>query len=157
MSKSLALLFALAVIVVVVPRAAAQSKSVPVFVTSAGAANGFTDPNKDNQDTMKDLRDSLKGRKGIVLTDRREDAGIVLVVQSREKAQLTASPLGGILGGGPSRDCTVRVKFIYKDTETEMSGSANGGALMSGGAWSKAAGKVAKQVEQWIDANRTKL
>jgi hypothetical protein len=27
---------------------------VPVFITSAGAA-GFTDPSKDNQDTVKDL------------------------------------------------------------------------------------------------------
>ena len=144
-------------VLAIVASVAAQSKAVPIFVTSVGAVDGMTDPNKENQDTMKDLRDSLKGRKGIVLAPRREDAIIVLVVQSREKAQLTVSPLSGILGTGPSRDCTVRVKFIYKDTETEMSGSANGGALMSGGAWSKAAGKVAKQVEQWINANKEKL
>jgi len=124
---------------------------VRVFITSVGAANGFTDPNKDNQDTMKDLRDSLKGRKAVVVTDKRDEATIVLVVMSREKAQATAT------GFGVGRDCTVRVKFIFKDSETEMSGSAAGGALTSGGAWSKAAGKVAKQVEEWIIANRAKL
>lgn len=139
------------------PAVVGAQTRVPIFVTSIGATDGMTDPNKENQDTMKDLRDSLKGRKGIVLTDRRDDATIVLVVQSREKAQMTVSPMSGILGGGPSRDCIVRVKFLYNGTETEMSGSANGGALMSGGAWGKAAGKVAKQVEQWIDANREKL
>jgi hypothetical protein len=139
------------------PAVVAAQTRIPIFVTSVGASDGLTDPNKENQDTMKDLRDSLKGRKGIVLTERREDAAIVLVVQGREKAQLTVSPLSGILGTGPSRDCIVRVKFLYKGTETEMSGSANGGALMSGGAWGKAAGKVAKQIEQWIDANREKL
>jgi len=49
------------------------------------------------------------------------------------------------------------VKFQYKDFETEMSGSAQGGTLSSGGAWGRAAGKVAKQVEQWVKANREKL
>jgi hypothetical protein len=75
----------------------------------------------------------------------------VLVVMSRDKAQVTASYLG------VSRDCTVRVKFIFKDSETEMSASAAGGTLSSGGAWGKAAGKVAKQVEEWVIANRSKL
>jgi hypothetical protein len=49
------------------------------------------------------------------------------------------------------------VKFIFKDSETEMSASAAGGTLSSGGAWGKAAGKVAKQVEEWVVANRAKL
>jgi hypothetical protein len=134
-------------------RAASDQSTTPirVFVTSVGAVNGLTDPNKDNQDTMKDLRDSLKGRKGLVVTDKREDAAIVLVVMSREKAQITA----GVFGA--SRDCTVRVKFIYDGSETEMSASAQGGTLASGGAWSKAAGKVAKQVEEWVKTNRANL
>jgi hypothetical protein len=36
--------------------------------------------------------------------------------------------------GSPARDRMVRVKFIYGDFETEMSGSAQGGTLGSGGA-----------------------
>lgn len=124
---------------------------VPVFVTSVGAANGFTDPNKDNQDTMKDLRDSIKGKKSLTLVDRREDAAIVLTVMNREKAQTTASVFGA------ARDCIVRIKFIFKDFETEMSASAQGGTVSSGGAWGKAAGKVAKQVEEWVVANRAKI
>ncbi len=96
---------------------------MPVFVTSVGAIDGFTDPNKDNQDTMKDLRDSLRGyKKEVTVVDKREQALVVLVVQSREKAQGTASVLG------PGRDCTVRIKFVFRDTETDMSGSAMGGA-----------------------------
>jgi hypothetical protein len=144
-------LFAASLLLLVSVSVTTAPAGVPVFVTSVGAANGMTDPNKDNQDTMKDLRDSLKGRKGLTLTDNRENAAIVLVVMSREKAQVTASAFG------PARDCTVRVKFIYKDSETEMSASAQGGTLTSGGAWSKAAGKVAKQVEEWIAANKAKL
>ena len=65
-----------------------QPLPVPVFVTSVGAANGFTDPNRDNQDTVKDLRDSLKGyKKELTLIDKREQAVIVLIVQNREKAR----------------------------------------------------------------------
>jgi hypothetical protein len=123
-----------------------------VFITSVGAANGFTDPNKDNQDTMKDLRDAIKGHKTLALAESRDDAVIILVVMNRETAQVTAGFLGA-----PARDRMVRVKFLYKDLETEMSGSAQGGTLGSGGAWGKAAGKVMKQVDDWVKANRSKL
>jgi hypothetical protein len=51
----------------------------------------------------------------------------------------------------------VRVTFSYNGHETEMSASAQGGTLSSGGAWSKAAGKVAKQVEEWVKANAARL
>ena len=46
-----------AVLALIVPMGA-QKRTTPVrlFITSVGAANGFTDPNKDNQDIMKDLR-----------------------------------------------------------------------------------------------------
>lgn len=98
----------------------AQKATVPLFVTSAGAANGFTDPSKDNQDTMKDLRNSLKGRKGIVLTDDRDQAAIVLVVMNRETAQVTSGFLGD-----PARDRIIRVKFIANGTETEMRTTSN--------------------------------
>jgi hypothetical protein len=124
---------------------------VPVFVTSSGAQGGFTDPNKGNQDSMKNLTSSLKDKKAVCVVSEREKARIVLEVMSREKAQATYGPLG------PARDCTVRVKFILGDFETEMSASAAGGTMASGGAWSKAAGKVAKQVEEWVIANREKL
>jgi hypothetical protein len=141
------------VLALIVPTGA-QKRTAPVrvFLTSVGAANGFTDPNKDNQDTMKDLRDEVKGRKSLVLAESRDDAVIVLVVMNRETAQTTAGFLGS-----PARDRMVRVKFIYGDFETEMSGSAQGGTLGSGGAWGKAAGKVIKQVDEWVTTNRSKL
>jgi len=127
-------------------------RPVRVFVTSSGALNGMTDPSKDNQDTVKDLRDSLKGRKGIALAESRDDAVIVLTVMGRETAQVTAA-----LFGGAARDRMIRVKFVAGELETEMTASAQGGTLGSGGAWGKAAGKIAKQVEEWVAANRAKL
>jgi hypothetical protein len=73
----------------------AQAPRVPVFVTSAGAANGFTDPSKDNQNTVQDLRNAMKDDKAIELVDRREAAKVVIVVQGRDTAQLTAGVFGG--------------------------------------------------------------
>jgi len=49
------------------------------------------------------------------------------------------------------------MKFGVKDFETEMTASAQGGTLGSGGAWSKAASKLMKQVNEWVSANRSKL
>jgi hypothetical protein len=117
-----------AILALVVP-IGAQKRIAPVrlFITSIGAANGFTDPNKGNQDTMQDLRADLKNYKTLALTDTRDQATIVLVVMDREKAQST-------VGFGIGRDCTVRVKFIFNDLETEMSGSAMGGRIASEGA-----------------------
>lgn len=130
----------------------AQTAVVPVFVTSVGAVNGMTDPNRDNQDTAKDLRNALQDyKREIAIVDTRDAATIVLTVQSREKAQVTA----GLFA--LARDCTVRIRFQFKETDTEMSASAQGGTLGSGGAWKKAAGKVAKQVREWVQTNRGKI
>lgn len=125
---------------------------VSVYVTSAGAMNGLTDPSKDNQNTVKDLRNAVKDRKGLVLTETREKADIVLVVMNREKAQITAG-----MFGDAARDVMLRVKFIFRGSESEMTASAQGGTLMSGGAWSRAAGKISKQVEDWVEANRAAI
>jgi hypothetical protein len=125
---------------------------VRVFVTSIGAVNGFTDPNKGNQDSVKDLQYALRDHHDLLtLTDTREAATIVLVVTSREKAQVTAGFFGA------SRDCTVRLKFFFRESETEMSASAAGGTLASGGAWYAAADKLVQQVEHWVKANRAQL
>ena len=131
---------------------ASSSDAVPVFITSAGAMNGFTDPSKDNQDTVKDLWNAMKEYKALKRAEDRDSATIILVVQGRETAQVTAGFLGA-----PARDRILRTKFIVKDLETEMTASAQGGTLGSGGAWGKAAGKVMKQVNEWVIANRSKL
>jgi outer membrane murein-binding lipoprotein Lpp len=51
----------------------------------------------------------------------------------------------------------IHVTFQAGTVQTELTASAQGGTMMSGGAWSKAAGKIAKQVKEWISANRAQL
>jgi hypothetical protein len=126
---------------------AAPEQTVTVYVTSAGAKDGFTDPSKDNRDSVKDLRDSLNGRKGIRLTDARADAQIVLTVQQRETAGVTV----GFFANG--RDRIMHVHFEAATVDTDLTASVMGGLAGSGGAWGKAAGKIAKQVEEWVKEN----
>ena len=146
------LAFAAIVVSGVVSASAQKARPVPVFVTSGGTINGFTDPSKDNRDTVSDLWDELKGYKSLKRAEDRDSAVIVLTVMGRETAQVTA----GFLGAA-ARDRIIRLKFTTKDLETELTASAQGGTLGSGGAWTKAAGKLMKQVNEWVLANRSKL
>jgi hypothetical protein len=132
-------------------RKAAQDghSPVPVFVVTT-SPEGFTQP-KQVADSTRDLIKSLKGKKGVCLADKREDAPVVLEVLGREKAQQTATAFG------TGRDVTVAAKLTAGTFETVISESAAGGTLMAGGAWGKAAGKVAARVEEWVRDNRAKL
>jgi hypothetical protein len=126
------------------------SAPIPIFVATTDES-GITSPDKDVRDSTKDLISSLKDKHGVCLTENREQAIVILEVLGREKAQATQSWLGR------SRDCTVAVKVSYGEHETTISQSAAGGTISSGGAWKKAAGKVAKRIEEWVAENRTKL
>jgi hypothetical protein len=125
---------------------------IPVYVTSVGAVDGMTDPSKDNLDTVRDLKNSLSDhRREVRLVDKGDEASIVLTVQNRDTEGVTASAFGS------GRDRTIRVAFKAGGIDTMLTASAMGGTLSSGGAWKKAAGKVADQVRDWIRANHDKL
>jgi hypothetical protein len=131
---------------------------VAVYVTSAGASAGFTDPSKGNLDTVKDLRESLsKFKADVRLVDTRDEAQIVLTVQDRG----TGDARGGLaIGSAESRDYQIRVKFQAGSLDTELIAKVASDpqlAPFTGGAWGKAAGKIAKQVRDWIAANRGQL
>jgi hypothetical protein len=132
------------------PQAVLHSQ-VRIHVTSAAALPGRTDQNKTNEETVKDLRKSLSDYPEIRLVDTPEEAVISLIVQDGDTANFTAA------APGPGRDRGMWVKLRYRGLETELKESAPGGTLTAGGARSKAAGKVAKQVHDWIAANRTRI
>jgi hypothetical protein len=128
---------------------------VAVYVTSAGAANGFTDPSKDNRDTVKDLRDSLKDAKEVRLVESPSEAQIVLTVQGR---QVNDIPSSSVFGGSDSdQKRTIRVMLQAGTYETTLEASGYLGTFGTAGGFKKAAGKIAKQVREWIAANRASL
>jgi hypothetical protein len=122
---------------------------VPVFVVTT-TPEGFTQL-KQVADSTKDFIKALKDKKGLCITDKRTEALVILEVLGRGKAQMTNTWFG------PGRDVTVAVKLNAGKFETTIEESAAGGTVMAGGAWKKAAGKIAKRVEQWVQENREKL
>jgi hypothetical protein len=137
--------------------AATQAAAIPVavYVTSAGATASMSDPNQDNRDTVKDLREALQEKRAttvVRLVDRREEAVMVLVVENREQGQVDVRRY---------RELVVRVTLHWTDGDgahtAALSGTGTGGVMGTGGAWKRAAGQVAKQVTAWVTENRARL
>jgi hypothetical protein len=120
---------------------------IPVFVTSSGAGDGFTDPDGARQDAVKDLTQAVSGKdKTLTVVAKRDDSLVVLTVLSRQK--------GGFWGPGN----TMRVKLAVKGFETEVVATVRGGAIWQGySQWGPVAGRVATEVEKWVVANRDRI
>ena len=65
--------------------AGGQVSPVPLCLTTAGSVGGFTDPNKDRQDSMKDFKDSPRHRKQFY-QQQREAVLISLAQRARDEA-----------------------------------------------------------------------
>jgi hypothetical protein len=129
--------------------AAAQTA---IYVTSAGAVDGRTDPSKDNQDSVKDVRGALN-KKVFTLVDRPEDAVIVLRIMGRDiDRRVSTGKLGSVLGG-KSTDQGVKLlaTLEYRGTPSDLSASVVG--EQGFGVWTRAAKKIADQVEAWVKDN----
>jgi hypothetical protein len=140
-------LVAFAVISAVVTLGAQKPTPIPVFVTSAGAVNGLTDPNRDNNDTARHLAEAIKDRrKSFTLTDRSSAAVIILTLTNVDAWEA-------------GRGCTIHVTLSFKGTALPMSahGIPTWSPRSCDSGWSRATTSVAKQVEEWVITNRTKL
>ena len=121
---------------------------VPLYVTSAGASEGRTDPSKDNRDSVTDIAESLrKNSKVVRIVERPEDATITLIVQGRERGEV--GPLG--------RDYTLAALLRVDSSEAPIRASVNGGTIVTNNAWKRAAERVAEQVHTWVAENRATL
>ena len=133
-------------------------KPVPLFLTTPATSGGFTDPNKERQDSMKDLTEALSKKKNIRLVTTQEEAIIVLEVLGRDVREDSGSY--SKMFGGKNEVKNVRVKLTVGEFITELSGSSAGGGFGGGpgrGAWKKAAYKVADQIEKWVQDNQAQL
>jgi len=67
----------------------ATQDRIPIFVRSAQAAGGFTDPSKDRQDSVKDLLRKLKDSDSVRPVESEGEALVVLEVLERETKRET--------------------------------------------------------------------
>lgn len=128
----------------------AAARKVPVFVTSIGAAPGVTDPNKDNQDATEDLATLVDDQPELKSVARRENAKIVLVVQSSEFVEVP---------GKPTPESRITAKLVSGNTESMLAGVSN--VRVAGidpqMLRALAARAVARQVNDWVRENRGRI
>jgi hypothetical protein len=131
---------------------------VAVYLTTAASKEGFTDPDKSRQDSLKDLSEALGKKKSVRLVPTREEAVMVLEVLGRGVREDSGSFSKAF--GGKNEVKNVRAKLTVGDFSAELSGESAGGGFGGGpgrGAWKKAAYKLADQVEKWVQENQAQL
>lgn len=149
--------FALALALAMGSSMAAQKPEAPqkiaVFVGSEAAVQGFTDPSKERQDSIKDIEKKVRGSKTLTLASKQEDAILLLEVLGRE----TKREVNGwtAVSGAAQNKSVLLVRMKVGDYSTEFSGTSGSKGMMTG--YADAANKVVEQVEKWVEANRAKL
>ena len=147
------------------PRVTAQSSAlredpVPVYLTTTSNAQGFTDPDKSRADSMKDLAEALGKKKSIRMVPAREDAVLILEVLNRGVRE-DSGHMTQVFGGKHEvKVLRVKLSVAGGDFSAELSGESAGGGMKGGpgrGAWTKAAYKVADQVDKWVQENEAQL
>ena len=133
--------------------AAQPPSKIPVYVKSAADADGFTDPSKDRQDSVKDLTKKVKDSKLLVLVPSADQAVIVLEVLGRG----TNREVNGwaAVNGQAQNKSFLTVKLTAGEFSTEFTGQSGSKGILTG--HGAAAGKVVDQLEDWVKANREKL
>lgn len=128
---------------------------VPLFLTTPAAAGGFTDPNKERTDTMKDLTEALRGKKNIRLVATREEAKVVIEVLDR-KVREDSGTMTRMMGGKHEVK-RINLKLSVGEYSTDLQAESAGGKFSMSGAWKQAAGKAAGLVEKWVEENRAQI
>lgn len=126
---------------------------IPVFVKSGTTAGGFTDPSKDRQDSMNDLVKKLKDSKSVRSVDSEEEAVAILEVLDRETKR--ESNINTALFGSRQNKSYLTVRLTAGEYSAEFTGESGSKGVLKG--YGAAAGKVVKQLEDWVKVNRDRL
>lgn len=128
-------------------------EKVPVFVRSAQAADGFSDPDKKRRDSVKDLVKKLRESKSLRLVDSEGDGWAMVEVLSRETKR-EANVMTGLFGSKQNKSY-LNVRLTAGSFSAEFEGESKSKGMMTG--YGDAAGKVVKQLEEWVAANYDRL
>ena len=115
---------------------------VYVFTTESPAAAPATDEEKGRLDSVRDIRDALGKKAGLVMVPSASDAHVLVEVVGRETRD---APIGGFGGTSvtPQGEMIVRLHLKYGEHETDVKGVAPG-------YWSRAAKDAADRAMRWI-------
>jgi hypothetical protein len=115
---------------------------VYVFTTESPAVAPATDEEKGRLDSVRDIRDALGKKAGLVMVPSASDAHVLVEVVGRETRD---APIGGFGGTSvtPQGEMIVRLHLKYGEHETDIKGVAPG-------YWSRAAKDAADRAMRWI-------
>ena len=132
-----------------------SASPVPLFLTTPAATGGFTDPDKERADTMKDLTEALRGEKNIRRVATREEANAVIEVLDR-KVREDSGKLTQMMGGKHEVK-RINLKLSVGEYSTDLQAESAGGGFSMSGSWKQAAGKAAGLVEKWVEESRAQI
>ena len=124
-------------------RPAEKHSSASVYIFTAESPSGEVgEEEQGRRDSVRDLRDALRHKKGITVVDTREDANVVIEVIGREKRE---GPQGGFGGKSVTEfgDTILRLRIKAGDAESEIKGIGQA-------YWNRAAKDAADRVMKWI-------
>lgn len=128
------------------PQGDDRSTTVRVYVftaTAAAAADGHRAPDEQGRvEAVRDMKDALRGKKGIALVDNRDAANVFMEVVGREQRE---GPDGGFGGKSVTRmgDTIIRLRVSSGDNESDLKGIGQG-------TWGRAAKDAADRFMKWI-------
>jgi hypothetical protein len=124
-------------------KASSDSPAPRVFVFTAEAKS--TPPTEEEQgrlDSVRDVREALGKKAGLVMVSNAEDATVLVEVTAREKRDAGIGGFGGT-SVTPQGETMVRLHLKSGEHETEVKGVAPG-------YWGRAAKDASEKAFKWI-------
>lgn len=139
--------------------AGAQTASVDtrivVYIT-APERDGFVDTDKELTDSIRDLQNNIRNKRGLLVAKDRTSADVVLRVNNRGRAsEATGGVVAVPLGNGA---IAAPIHATYKFVETTLeAGTFKKDFNAADDGYGDCAEKIARQVNAWIEANHSTL
>jgi hypothetical protein len=140
----------------------AQNSPVTVYVFATPASNtnpgGFVDRNTEQadrefdqrEDSVRNIRKSLEGKKGVKVVDSSKEAQVILEVTWRSASSMKFNPLR------PTPDPPLEVQARLSIPTSDYSLKIIGRPRIHVG-WRGAAESITHQIEEWVKMNRERL
>jgi hypothetical protein len=118
------------------------ARRVFVFTTESQARSPGTEEEQGRLDSVRDVREALGKKAGLVMVAGASDADVLVEVVGRETRE---APIGGFGGTSvtPQGEMIVRLHLKYGEHETDIKG-------MAPGYWGRAAKDAADRAVRWI-------
>jgi len=115
---------------------------------------GFVDPDlKQREDSIKDMVKSLSKKEDLAGCRAANGGGCRVEILGRGREETGAELTFGA-ETSKEKKAALRARLVVGEYSTELVAQSDGRIL---GQWGEVAGKLAKQIEKWVDTNYAKI